>query len=142
MAIKIKEVRTPTYQHEEIPFSLYPHQLHMLNQWEKEETMMVVTKTGSGKTATACLPLFLQEKSAAVFVYPTNALIADQEASIRGLAENQLGMKTRVITPENVRGKDAGEDLELVRIDAHQLELFRKALKLNEIGRASCRERV
>lgn len=139
MAIKIKEVRTPTYQHEEIPFSLYPHQLHVLNQWEKEETMMVVTKTGSGKTATACLPLFLQEKSAAVFVYPTNALIADQEASIRGLAENQLGMKTRVITPENVRGKDAGEDLELVRIDAHQLELFRKALKLNDKASALLR---
>jgi len=139
MAIKIKEVRTPTYQHEEIPFSLYPHQLHVLNQWEKEETMMIVTKTGSGKTATACLPLFLQEKSAAVFVYPTNALIADQEASIRGLAENQLGMKTRVITPENVRGKDAGEDLELVRIDAHQLELFREALKLKDKASALLR---
>lgn len=139
MAIKIKEVRTPTYQHEEIPFSLYPHQLYVLNQWEKEDTMMVVTKTGSGKTATACLPLFLQEKSAAVFVYPTNALIADQEASIRGLAENQLGMKTRVITPENIHGKDAGEDLELARIDAHQLELFRKALKLNDKASALLR---
>ena len=94
MAIKIKEVRTPTYQHEEIPFSLYPHQLYVLNQWEKEETMMIVTKTGSGKTATACLPLFLQEKSAAVFVYPTNALIADQDFYKRP-CRNQLRMKTR-----------------------------------------------
>ena len=82
---------------------------------------------------------FLTGKSAAVFVYPTNALIADQEASIRGLAENQLGMKTRVITPENVHGKDAGEDLELARIDAHQLELFRKALKLNDKASALLR---
>jgi len=132
MAIKIKEVRISTYQHEKVPFSLYPHQIHVLKQWEKEDTLMLVTKTGSGKTATACLPLFLQKKSAALFVYPTNALMADQEASISGLAENRLGMKTRVITPENIREKNTGEDLQLVRIDAHHLELFRKALKLKD----------
>ena len=36
---------------------LYPHQAAMLNEWNKHDAFLLVTKTGSGKTRATALPV-------------------------------------------------------------------------------------
>ncbi|WP_028307041.1 type I-D CRISPR-associated helicase Cas3' [Desulfitibacter alkalitolerans] len=131
MAItNILAVKIPTYKIQNINMSLYPHQLKMMEKWDEKDMLLLATKTGSGKTASAVLPLLIN-KSCAVFVYPTNALMVDQEQSIRELAEKELGMRCIIITPDTVNDKNIGADLQIVRINAFQLEQFRKKLGHN-----------
>lgn len=111
--------------------SLYPHQAVILDSWEQHTAFLLLTKTGSGKTAAAALPFLLSAKNpdfreGAVFVYPTNALIEDQERSIRNLAEVEE-IPIASLTPETVHEKRGLEDVLLVRIDADRLEAFAKA---------------
>jgi CRISPR-associated helicase Cas3 len=111
---------------------LYPHQAAMADEWEKHDAFLLITKTGSGKTAASALPVILQVKQhperreGAVFVYPTNALIEDQERSIQRLMEVE-GVAASSLTPDNARAKYGDEQIVLVRIDAERLEAFAKA---------------
>lgn len=116
---------------------LYQHQCALLDAWEQRDAFILVTKTGSGKTAASTLPV-IYHKESAVFVYPTNALIADQERSILSLLERE-GVSVRVLSPDNVDEKFGGEDYHLIRIDAHRLEEFRVAMKLRDKGSALLR---
>jgi CRISPR-associated helicase Cas3 len=100
----------------------------MLDEWEKHEAFLLLTKTGSGKTAAAALPFLLRTKKpdfreGVVFVYPTNALIEDQERSIRQLAEAER-VAVATLTPETARAKYGAEQVVLVRVDAERLEAF------------------
>ncbi len=111
--------------------SLYPHQAAILDEWEKHQAFLVLTKTGSGKTAAAALPFLLRAKDfsfreGAVFVYPTNPLIEDQERSIRQLAEVQ-GIAVTSLMPETAHAKYGEEQVVLVRVDAERLEAFARA---------------
>lgn len=111
--------------------SLYPHQVAILDAWDEHDAFLLMTKTGSGKTAAAALPFLLRTKNpefreGAVFVYPTNALIEDQERSIRQLAEAE-GIEITSLTPDTVQQKYGQEQVVLVRIDADRLEAFAKA---------------
>lgn len=111
--------------------ALYPHQAIILDEWEQREAFLLLTKTGSGKTAAAALPFLLRVKDpdfreGAVFVYPTNALIEDQERSIRQLAEAE-GVAVASLMPETVQAKYGAEQVVLVRVDAERLEAFAKA---------------
>lgn len=111
--------------------ALYPHQAIILDEWEQREAFLLLTKTGSGKTAAAALPFLLCAKApdfreGAVFVYPTNALIEDQERSIRQLAEAE-GVAVAPLMPETVQAKYGAEQVVLVRVDAERLEAFAKA---------------
>ncbi len=111
--------------------SLYPHQAAILDEWEKHEAFLLLTKTGSGKTAAAALPFLLRTKNpdfreGVVFVYPTNALIEDQERSIRQLAEAE-GIAIASLTPETAYAKYGTEQVVLVRVDAERLEAFAQA---------------
>ncbi len=113
--------------------TLYPHQAVILDEWEQHEAFLLVTKTGSGKTAAAALPFLLHIKQGAqpegaVFVYPTNALIEDQERSIRALAEAE-GIVVGTLTPDTIKSKYGNEQVVLVRIDAERLEKFAKVYK-------------
>lgn len=111
--------------------ALYPHQAIILDEWEQREAFLLLTKTGSGKTAAAALPFLLRAKApdfreGAVFVYPTNALIEDQERSIRQLAEAE-GVAIASLMRETVQAKYGAEQLVLMRVDAERLEAFAKA---------------
>jgi CRISPR-associated helicase Cas3 len=115
---------------------LYPHQVAILDAWEEHEAFLLLTKTGSGKTAAAALPFLLRTKNpdfreGAVFVYPTNALIEDQERSIRRLAEVE-GIEITSLTPDAVQKKYGSEQVVLVRIDAERLEAFAKAYRFRK----------
>jgi CRISPR-associated helicase Cas3 len=104
----------------------------MADEWDKHDAFLMITKTGSGKTAASALPVLLQARDdfcqpeGTVFVYPTNALIEDQERSIRQLIEAE-GMKAYSLTPDNARGKYGDEKIVLVRVDAERLEKFAEA---------------
>lgn len=111
--------------------TLYPHQAVILDEWENQEAFLLLTKTGSGKTAAAALPFLLRAKNpdfreGAVFVYPTKALIEDQERSIRALARAE-GVLIDSLTPDTVHAKYGAEQVVLVRVDADRLEAFAKA---------------
>ncbi|MEW5818454.1 MAG: type I-D CRISPR-associated helicase Cas3', partial [Spirochaetota bacterium] len=118
------------HHHPAVKTPLYPHQCVLFDSWNEREAFILATKTGSGKTAAAALPV-IHFRESAVFVYPTNALIEDQERSILGLLERE-GYSARVFTPENSNEKYGEEDYHLVRIDASRLEEFRRALKMKD----------
>jgi CRISPR-associated helicase Cas3 len=130
--MKVKGYRLSLHHHPGVHRTLYPHQAVMVDEWNNHDAFLLITKTGSGKTAASALPILLQVKEhpsqpeGAVFVYPTNALIEDQERSIRKLIEAE-GMKAFSLTPENARAKYGDEDIVLVRVDAERLEKFAKA---------------
>ena len=120
------------HQYPGVKRTLYPHQAAMADEWDRHDAFLLVTKTGSGKTAASALPVLLQvkqhpeQREGAVFVYPTNALIEDQERSIRKLIEAE-GMTATSLTPENARAKYGVEDIVLVRVDAERLDKLAKA---------------
>lgn len=125
-----------THPYPGVKRSLYPHQAVVLDAWEEQEAFLLLTKTGSGKTAAAALPFLLRTQNSdfqegAVFVYPTNALIEDQERSIRQLAEAE-GIKITSLTPDTVQEKYGSEKVVLVRIDATRLEAFAKAYRFRK----------
>lgn len=125
------------YRHPVAKMPLYPHQCALLDAWEERDAFILATKTGSGKTAASTLPV-VRHKESAVFVYPTNALIADQQRSIFSLMERE-GISARVLSPDNVDEKFGEEDYHLIRVDAQRLEEFRIAMRLRDKGSALLR---
>jgi CRISPR-associated endonuclease/helicase Cas3 len=116
---------------------LYPHQAAVLNEWDNRDALVLVTKTGSGKTRAVALPV-LKRHEAAVFVYPTNALIADQAASLQQLMDDE-GVTYREWTPETANHKSGDEEYALVQVNAETLEEFRKVWRMAHKGDALLR---
>jgi len=108
---------------------LYPHQAMMLDEWNKHEAFLLVTKTGSGKTVASALPVALsrhqREDNSAVFVYPTKELIRDQERSIRDLLETKLKIPCFSWGPDNANQPVGKEEITIVRVDADILDQFK-----------------
>lgn len=134
-------MRIVSYQLQVVPhpkvsdnLKLYPHQFDMLEKWDQETAFLMVTKTGSGKTRAAAIPIILNKENA-IFIYPTNALIMDQEKSILAICKD-LGVSFRSVTPENINEKSSGEDYEIIRVDAFVLEQICKKLNLKYKGEA------
>jgi CRISPR-associated helicase Cas3 len=109
---------------------LYPHQAVMIDEWNKHEAFLLVTKTGSGKTAACALPIALslhrREDNSAVFVYPTKELIRDQERSIRELLENRMSIRCFSWGPHNADQPVGDEEIVIVRVDADILDQFKE----------------
>jgi CRISPR-associated helicase Cas3 len=120
----------PLVQYPGLPLTIHPHQAAMLDNWNHHDAFMLVTKTGSGKTAATALPVALNRNkpgdNCAVFVYPTNELIRDQARSIYDLLANRLGLSVKEITPANANDPVGDEEIMLVRVDADLLTEFCK----------------
>lgn len=127
----------PLHRHPEVKISLYPHQCALLDAWKGRDAFILATKTGSGKTAAVTLPV-IHFRESAVFVYPTNALIEDQERSILNLLERE-GLTVKVLSPDNANEKFGEEDYHLIRVDANRLEDFRVTMKMKDKGSALLR---
>lgn len=113
---------------------LYPHQAKMLEEWDSHDAFLLTTKTGSGKTRAVALPV-LKRNESAVFVYPTNALVADQAQAIQQLMLDE-DVSYREWTPENAKEKLGDEEYALVQINADTLEQFRKEWRMARKGDA------
>ncbi len=114
--------------------SLYPHQAALLERWDIHDAFELVTKTGTGKTRAVALPI-LRRRESAVFVYPTNALIADQSRSIQRLMQDEH-IFYREVTPDNVNEPFGSEEYLLVQINADTLSRFCQIWGLKTKGEA------
>ena len=132
--MKIQGYSLPQVEVAGVRTRLYPHQAAMMNNWHAHTAFMLVTKTGSGKTRATALPV-LKNHESAVFVYPTNALIADQARAIQQLMRDE-NIAFREWTPETANEKLGGEEYGLAQINADTLEDFRKAWRMSKKGEA------
>lgn len=129
MNIKVKGYALPLVKHPDLPtIPIYPHQAAIIDAWNHADSFLMVTKTGSGKTAAVTLPIALNRKkpedNCALFVYPTNELIRDQERAIYEWLTQRLDLKVQLITPDMASDLSDGSEMEIVRVDAHILEEF------------------
>lgn len=122
--LKIKPLEIDIVQHKNSKLPLYPHQAIMLDAWMNHDNFLLITKTGTGKTIGAVLPI-LKYKERAILVYPTNELISDQVRSIADIAERE-GLVPCVLTPETSAEEHSKADLVIVHIDAPSLEEWDK----------------
>jgi len=122
--VKTKPLTLPLVKHPETRHTLYPHQAVMLDAWEKRDSFLLVTKTGTGKTIGAVLPV-LKHRQRAICVYPTNELIRDQVWNIAKIAKRE-GLTVCIQTPDTTPAEYAVADVILVHIDAAVLEAWRK----------------
>lgn len=137
--MKVSGYSLPSVQHPSLPgIAIHPHQAQMVDAWNTRENLMLITKTGSGKTAATVLPFALNlnalNDNCAVFVYPTNELIRDQERSIYEWLAKKLNLKVRVITPANASAPSDDSVIEMVRIDAGLLEEYCQSWKFRTKG--------
>lgn len=132
--MRVQGYALPQVQVAGVRTRLYPHQAEMLNEWHSNSAFLLVTKTGSGKTRAVALPV-LKNHESAVFVYPTNALIADQAQAIKKLMEDE-GVTYREWTPDNANDKLGNEEYILVQVSAPMLEEFCKVWRMTRGGKA------
>jgi len=132
--LNISGLSLPLVQYPGVRTPIYPHQAMMLSLWNERNGFILTTKTGSGKTASAVLPL-IYYRQGAVFVYPTNELIKDQERSIMDLMGRE-GVTYRVLSPDNINEKYGRESFDLIRVDADRLRAYAEAFGIHEKNRA------
>ncbi len=97
-SLRVGEVRLPLIKHPASRAPLYLHQAAMWEGWQKNPTMLLAAKTGTGKTRAAMLPV-LKRGEWAVAVYPTNELVRDQLRAVEKFATEE-GVAPLVWTPE------------------------------------------
>jgi len=103
---------------------LYPHQAVMLDEWENHNSFMLESKTGTGKTASAMLPI-LKNRLNAIAVYPTNELVKDQVTNVKELAEKE-GTKACEWTPDITPEEYSDAEVLLIHVDSMKLRAWRK----------------
>ena len=124
----------PLVEHPRTQMRLYPHQASMLDEWENHDSFMVVSKTGTGKTASAMLPI-LKDRRSAVAVYPTNSLVKDQVKSVKDLAEKE-GTNAHEWTPDTTKKERLEADILLQHIDSNSLREWREHYSMRSNGDA------
>jgi CRISPR-associated helicase Cas3 len=138
--MNVSGYKLPLIQYPDLELTVHPHQAAMLDNWNKQNALLLVTKTGSGKTAGVALPMAQNRNQSgdncAVFIYPTNELIRDQALSIKDLFENGLNIRVKEITPDNADDPSGDEEIVLVRADADLLTQFCKKWHTPQKARA------
>lgn len=132
--MKTLPLELPLVKHPQARMALYSHQALMFDEWDNHDAFLLATKTGSGKTAAAALPLIKRLESA-VFVYPTNELVRDQARSVAELLERET-IPFCLLTPSTKAAEYANAKVVTIQIDADALEEWRKARKLPDKGSA------
>lgn len=122
--MKVRRLELPLVEHPAVAFPLYHHQALVLDEWENRSSFLIVTKTGTGKTTAAVLPLLLRRERA-ICVYPTNELLRDQVNNIKALAEKQ-GLRVCVLEPHTPKEEFARADAVLVHLDAAALDAWQR----------------
>lgn len=122
--IATRPLTLPLVQHPATCHPLYPHQAAMLDAWEDHSSFLLITKTGTGKTIGAVLPV-LKYRERAMCVYPTNELIRDQVRNIAHIAQGE-GLNVCIHTPDTPPAEYASADVVLVHIDAQTLDVWCK----------------
>jgi len=133
-SITTRPLTLPLVRHPLTQKALYPHQAAILDAWQDHGSFLVVTKTGTGKTVGAVLPV-LKYRQRAIFVYPTNELIRDQVRNIADIAV-QEGLKACIQTPDTKPEEYSLADVILVYIDSYTLETWRRKRHLKKKWRA------
>ena len=118
--MKTLPLTLPLVQHPLVCSPLYHHQAIMFDEWKNHSTFLIATKTGTGKTAAAVLPI-LKYKESAIMVYPTNELIRNQVAGVANIAR-MGGLNPCIYEPETTKEEFGKADVLLVHIDAAALE--------------------
>jgi len=109
----------------------------MWEAWDRQPTLLLTAKTGTGKTRAAMLPV-LKRGEWVVAVYPTNELLRDQVRAVEQFAAEE-GFKPLVLTPdvwqpEEKAGRYSAADRLLVPIDAALLDEWQKAMRCSSRG--------
>ncbi len=122
--MKTMPLTLPLVQHPLAFSPLYHHQAIMLDEWTNHGTFLIATKTGTGKTAAAVLPI-LKYNESAIMVYPTNELIRNQVAGVANIAGLE-GLNPCIYEPETTKEEFGKADVLLLHIDAAALEKWGK----------------
>ncbi|WP_418791971.1 type I-D CRISPR-associated helicase Cas3' [Phosphitispora sp. TUW77] len=132
---KIEQVKCPDYERHWPDRHPYQHQAAIFANWQSHRSFLVTTKTGSGKTVAAAFPIIVNQESA-VFLYPTNALVEDQEKSIANmLSEMNYPYYSYKADTKFDRIQYQQARVILLKIDAVSLEDFRRQLHKSSKGR-------
>jgi CRISPR-associated endonuclease/helicase Cas3 len=126
MTFTVQAYQLPIVNHSASRFPLYPHQVRVLEAWDKHSSILLTAGTGTGKTRAVILPV-VKQGSSAVAVYPTNELLRDQ---VRAVAEfnHQEGYKALVWIPEAEAARDySTADRILLPIDGILLDRWQQA---------------
>lgn len=129
----IKEVRYPLLEYHKSPLKLYPHQIRLWEAWDNYSTLLLASKTGTGKTRAAMLPI-LDESSCAMAIYPTNELLRDQVGAVAQLAE-EVGKKAIVWRPDLTESQAYSDaDWVMIPVDSKLLSLWQTEMRLKSRG--------
>ncbi len=124
--MKVEALSLPLYEHPSTSRPLYAHQVAVLDAWGTSDTFLIITRTGTGKTLAAMLPI-LHGRLFAVAVYPTNELIRDQVRAVARMAEEE-GLIPYVREPAGETDREGltRADVVLTPLDGVTLEQWRK----------------
>ena len=123
--MKIDALELPLFDHPDASRPVYAHQAAILDAWSTNSTFLVVTRTGTGKTFAAMLPV-LRERQFAVAVYPTNELARDQVSAVAQMAQDE-GLTPYVREPGPVdRESFARANVVLTPLDAPRLQHWKR----------------
>ncbi|MBV9779431.1 MAG: type I-D CRISPR-associated helicase Cas3' [Acidobacteriaceae bacterium] len=112
----------PLVEHPDSRRPLYPHQAAMLEAWNAHSSLLLASKTGSGKTRAAMFPV-LWHREYAIAVYPTNELLRDQVRAVEKIALDE-GIRAEIHRPDKPHSPHA--DHVLIPIDAPLLDLWQR----------------
>ncbi|MBY0552134.1 MAG: type I-D CRISPR-associated helicase Cas3' [Candidatus Obscuribacterales bacterium] len=129
----IKEVRFPLLSHPKTSTKLYPHQAALWDAWDSESALLLASKTGTGKTRAAMIPI-MEEGHCGLAIYPTNELLGDQVMAVSSLAKSEE--KNAVVwTPETASPElHSQADWLLIPIDGKLLTAWQKQLSCKSRG--------
>jgi CRISPR-associated helicase Cas3 len=125
--------------HSETGQLLYPHQVSLWEQWANAESLLLASRTGTGKTRAAMLPI-LHKRQSAVAVYPTNELLRDQVRAVQNIASS-IGCNAKILSPAEYDSADyAVSDCVLIPLDAKILDEWQEHFHSKKRG--ECLRRI